>query len=204
MTAEGTTTRDRLLNGAISLIESGGEVAVRIETVSSMAGVTRPSLYHFFGDREGLIIAAQGERYKRSLLFRMGSQTEATRNCGSREEFVSLVRNWMTQLSSEDGAERRRVRIEVLGSSVSRPPLRALIAEIDAQAARDLGALLEIASDRGWLSTTFNLDVAAMWWFGMLNGRYMAEGSQSKPIQDEWDAIALTSVLHILFGSTDV
>ncbi len=181
-------TRDRLLAGAISLIETGGEAAVRVETVASMAGVARPSLYHFFGDREGLIVAAQAERYKESLFYKMDTQTEAARNCATRDEFVDFVRSTFTYLTLPDAEQRRRVRVEVLGSAVSRPRLRALIAEADTQAARRLGALLRIAQDRGWLTVQFDLDVAAAWWFGMINGRYLVEGdSGSALIRREWD-----------------
>jgi hypothetical protein len=45
MSTETVNTRDRLLAGAISLIEEGGEAAVRVESVANLAGVTRPSLY---------------------------------------------------------------------------------------------------------------------------------------------------------------
>jgi AcrR family transcriptional regulator len=187
-------TRERLLAGAIALLEQGGEAAVRVETVAAMAGVARPSLYHFFGDRDGLIIAAQAERYKESLFFNLEFQTEATRNCKTRDENLD-------HLTHPDGEKRRQVRVEVLGSSVSRPRLRALIAEADQHASRGLGALLRIAQDRGWLTTTFDLDVAATWWFGMMNGRYLVEGeSSSTLVRREWDSIATHTVLAVLFG----
>jgi AcrR family transcriptional regulator len=194
-------TRERLLAGAITLLEQGGEAAVRVETVAAMAGVARPSLYHFFGDRDGLIVAAQAERYRESLFFNLEFQTEATTKCATRKDFIDLIRNALGYLTNEDGEKRRQVRVEVLGSSVSRPHLRALIAEADQQAARGLGSLLRIAQGRGWLTTTYDLDVAATWWFGMMNGRYLVEGeSNSTLVRREWDAIATHTALAVLFG----
>ena len=201
MTITEAGTRERLLAGAITLLEQGGEAAVRVETVAAMAGVARPSLYHFFGDRDGLIIAAQAERYRESLFFNLEFQTEATKKCTTREEFIELVRHSLDYLTNEDGEQRRRVRVEVLGSSVSRPRLRALISEADQQASRGLGSLLRIAQGRGWLTTTYDLDVAATWWFGMMNGRYLVEGeNNSTLVRREWDAIATHTVLALLFG----
>lgn len=196
-------TRDRLLAGAISLMEEGGEAAVRVESVASLAGVTRPSLYHFFGDRDGLIIAAQGERYRRTLFYQMDNQSEMARLCESRKDFITLVQNWMKSLTDADGEHRRAVRTEVLGSSVARPRLRELIKEIDTQASRELGVLLSYAQERGWLTIPFDLDVAAIWWFGMMNGRYMVEGETPALFRREWDAIATQSVTFILFGNYD-
>jgi len=193
-------TRERLIAGAITLLEEGGEAAVRVETVSVLAGVARPSLYHFFGDRDGLVIAAQATRYRDSLLVNMESQTEATRNCKSREEFIQLVREYMKSLSSPEGEHRRRVRTEVLGSSVARPTLRAQITEANQMLSRQLGALLQIAKDRGWLTLSFDLDVAATWWFGMMNGRFLVEGDVPTIFRREWDDIALRSIECLLFG----
>jgi AcrR family transcriptional regulator len=203
MSTDPSGTRDRLLAGAISLMEEGGEAAVRVASVASLAGVTRPSLYHFFGDRDGLIIAAQGERYRQSLLYQMVNRTELARQCTSRDEFKTLMRNWLTSLTDADGERRRAVRTEVLGSSVARPRLRALIQDIDTQASRELGVLLSYANERGWLSIPFDLDVAATWWYGMMNGRYMVEGDGSSLIRREWDAIAIASVMFLLFGNYD-
>jgi AcrR family transcriptional regulator len=200
MSTDTAKTRDRLLAGAISLMEEGGEAAVRVESVASLAGVTRPSLYHFFGDRDGLVIAAQGERYRRSLFYQMVDRTELTRQCQTREEFKSLVHQWLKSLMDADGEHRRAVRTEVLGSSVARPRLRALVREIDTQASRELGVLLHLAKERDWISIPFDLDVAATWWFGMMNGRYMVEGDAPSLFRREWDDIATQSVMFILFG----
>jgi AcrR family transcriptional regulator len=200
MSTDTLKTRDRLLAGAIALMEEGGEAAVRVESVASLAGVTRPSLYHFFGDRDGLVIAAQGERYRRSLFYQMVDRTELTRQCQTREEFKTLMLQWMKSLMDADGERRRAVRTEVLGSSVARPRLRALIREIDTQASRELGVLLHLAKERDWISIPFDLDVAATWWFGMMNGRYMVEVDAPSLFRREWDDIATQSVMFILFG----
>jgi AcrR family transcriptional regulator len=194
-------TRDRLLAGAISLIEEGGETAVRVETVATLAGVARPSLYHFFGDREGLVVAAQAKRYRDSLFYNLQNQLEATKNCATREEFVEIIRRHIELLTTPDGEHRRRVRVEVLGATASRPNLRVQIMEANQSAARGLGELLKIAQDRGWLTLPFHLDVAAMWWFGMMNGRYLVEGEMPAIFRREWDAIATETVLRILFGN---
>jgi AcrR family transcriptional regulator len=194
------STRERLLEAACELIERGGEASVRIDAVANAAGVKRPSIYHFFGDRDGLIIAAQAERYRHSILFGMADQIELTRRCASRRDFIELVRHRMTELTSADGEERRRIRMDVLGSAASRPELRALVAAADTEASQHLGQLLGIAHSQGWLTTTFDLEVAGLWWFGMMNGRYLVEGPQSTLVRREWDAIALDLVLRLLFG----
>jgi AcrR family transcriptional regulator len=192
--------REIMLEAAIELLEGGGEAAVRVDPVVDAASVTKPSLYHYFGDRDGLIVAAQAERYRRSLLYGMEGQREATERCQSREEFMNLVRSWMEAITGPDGEERRRVRVEVLGSAASRPQLRSQTSEMDTIAASELGELLRVAHGRGWVKTEFDLDVAAIWWYGMMNGRYLVEKTQTPLVRREWDAIAVEATLSLLFG----
>jgi AcrR family transcriptional regulator len=182
------------------MLERGGEAAVRVDAVADAAGVTRPSVYHFFGSRDALVVAAQIERYRRSLMFEMEEQIEAARKCDSREAFIELVRARMLHIGDADGIERRRIRIDVLGSAASRPQLRTLVDDAHREAATALGQLLGIAHERGWLTTSYDLEIAGLWWFGMMNGRYLVEGSHSSIVRREWDAIAADAALRLLFG----
>ncbi len=83
------------------------------------------------------------------------------------------------------------------------PDFAPFSAKFDTQASRELGVLLGVAKDNGWISIPFDLDVAATWWFGMMNGRFMVEGDGSSLIRREWDAIAIASVMFLLFGNYD-
>jgi AcrR family transcriptional regulator len=50
--------RGRILELAIQAIDSGGEVAVRVNDLAAAAGVTVPTLYRYFGSRDDLNVAA--------------------------------------------------------------------------------------------------------------------------------------------------
>lgn len=54
--ADATPTRDRLLASAARLLAEQG-VSVSTRAICADAGVTAPTLYHYFGDREGLLQA---------------------------------------------------------------------------------------------------------------------------------------------------
>jgi AcrR family transcriptional regulator len=157
-------------------------------------------VYHFFGDRDGLVIAAQAERYRRTLFFGVVDQTKVVRTCRDREEFFDLLRAWMRAVGSPDGVERRRVRMQVLGSATSRPKLRSLVEAADAEAAGHLANVIAIAQDRGWTGLRFDPEIAALWWYGMMNGRFLVEGSRSDMGREAWDEIAFEAVLR-LFGA---
>jgi len=193
------SVRVRLLEATIAAIEESGEAGVRIDRICDDAHVAKASLYHSFGDRDGLVAAAQAERYRRAVRGQIDEYVLSIRQCHTRDEFAQLLRDWVTGLTDERGVARRRIRVDVLGSSVSRPSLRDQLAEVDQQVAREVAALLLIAHDRGWINMPFDLETAAMWWYGMLNGRYMLEHTADPARLAEWDRIATTAMLAVVF-----
>ena len=54
--ADAASNRDRLLSSAARLLAEQG-VSVSTRAICAEAGVTAPTLYHYFGDREGLLQA---------------------------------------------------------------------------------------------------------------------------------------------------
>lgn len=53
------SSADRMLEATLSLLETGGLAAVTVAAVARSAGTSNGSLYHRFGDRGGLLLAAQ-------------------------------------------------------------------------------------------------------------------------------------------------
>lgn len=53
------TSADRMLDATLDLLAEGGLGAVTVAAVARAAGTSNGSLYHRFGDRAGLLLAAQ-------------------------------------------------------------------------------------------------------------------------------------------------
>ena len=51
------STRERIIDAALALLAEGGEEAVSTRAVSAAAGVQPPTIYRFFGDKQGLLDA---------------------------------------------------------------------------------------------------------------------------------------------------
>lgn len=49
------TSRDAILESALTLFASRGYDAVGVQEIVETAGVTKPTLYHFFGSKNGLL-----------------------------------------------------------------------------------------------------------------------------------------------------
>ncbi len=55
--------RTELLNCALRLFASRGYDAVGVQEVVDAAGVTKPTLYHYFGSKQGLLEAVLNEKF---------------------------------------------------------------------------------------------------------------------------------------------
>ena len=53
------SSADRMLAATLALLDEGGPAAVTVAAVARAAGTSNGSLYHRFGDRHGLLLAAQ-------------------------------------------------------------------------------------------------------------------------------------------------
>ena len=183
----------------MAAIEAHGEAGLRVDEIALAAEVAKPSLYHFYGSRDGLIAAAQAERYRRSLLVGMDQVVEFMKTSPTREQFQELVRTWLRSFTTEESRRRRAIRLEVLGSSVSRPELRAAIGEANDMTTAQLTSLFEEARAQGLGFDDPDLDPAdvALWMNGLWNGRYIAEIDGDPGRTDGWDRIT-TRVLEAL------
>lgn len=58
------SNRATLLERALELFAERGYDAVGVQEICEAAGVTKPTLYHYFGSKRGLLEALVGERYE--------------------------------------------------------------------------------------------------------------------------------------------
>ena len=193
-------TRERLLEVAIAIVEAGGEASLRVDEVATLAGFTKPMVYRHFGDREGLVIAVQTERYLRSLQYGLTDLVGEAERCGSADEFVALIQRWFTSFFSPEGLERRALRIDVLGSAVSRPALQASVHEANEAQAAGVAVLVEIAQSRGWMSARFDPMTLGIWITGLLLSRHLVEIDPGAFDAAGWDDVTLSVVRSLITG----
>ncbi len=117
------STRERVIDVVLEMLEEGGEVAVRIDGVRDRSGVSVGSLYHHFGDRDGLIVAAQLRRFARYAEAEIAALSTIVERAGDVAEFRRAIRQLTRRTASELRAAERWGRIGVLGSTVGRPAL---------------------------------------------------------------------------------
>ena len=196
--AEINNTRERLLKATAVAIDKGGEGAVRIRDLTKSCNITAPSIYHFFGSREGLIDAAQAYRFSRGQLQLGNAFSTAIHQCKNKAQFVKLAHQFLTTMFSYERRAIRNVRLNVLGNAVNRPDLSKQLSHVQEESNKVVGEALRYAQSKGWVRDDFNGDMFAAWLNGMVNSRRLIEMNGIHPLADEWDVIAKRSICMTL------
>ena len=192
--------RSKILDLAIAAIDAGGEAAVRVNHIVEEAGVTPPVLYYHFGNRDGLVIAAQVERYSRQIRQDIDAIRQRLSQCQSREELqTALVDIWEKTLVGRE--ESRWRRVSVVGSAFARPELEAEVLRAQDEIVAGLVAVLQPCNERGWLRDGIDLPSAVAWQHGLLLSRVFIERGAQQGETDEWDQLTLEALQHAFFGS---
>lgn len=196
-----TPSRERILEATIALLESEGEGGLKIEKVAEAAHVAKQSLYHYFTDREGLIVAAQAERYRRGLTGRVHIVLDHMLMCRDGEEFARLV--VATGLAAlGDGGGNRRDRVHALGSAIGRPELREAIRAAHRASCTTVTKIFAYGQVRGWVDTTYPPSVLAELWFSAITGYYLTEEYASGDDVAPTGRAIVDAVSAVMFGRT--
>lgn len=85
-------TREALVAAALKVLEQGGEAQFSTRAVCTIADVTAPTLYHHFGNADGLLSAAIAEAFSEFLANKIAAVTSPDPATALREGWDDYVR----------------------------------------------------------------------------------------------------------------
>ena len=191
---------DKILHAAIEMIEAGGEAAVRVNELAHNAGLAVTAVYHYFGDRDGLIAAAQATRYIRSARDFMTSHATAVRACQSRDELRMYLHTFLEEVFSPSRADARWSRVNVLGSAYARPALQRAISEEQNSMFADTEQLWSEVKDKGFIRRDVDPAVIGPWYLSVITGRVIIEIPGTEVNSDAWNNLMYSILDHYFFG----
>ena len=183
-----------VIDAARRAMRTAGETAVRVQEISSETGVSIGSIYHHFGDREGLIRAAYVRQFTESVSadierLKIWSAT-LTSTDDLRERYDDMIEFLTNYFEMMPVAERAAI----VGSAVSRADLRAAIAESHTKLTDGLTEVMQNLSNAGILKQHIAPRAAAQVILGLLHGRVLTEIDNDKSISlDQWIRTALSA-----------
>ena len=154
--ARAEVTVAAVIEAAIRAIEAGGEASVRIDDILQETGISKGSLYHHFGGREGLIAAARVTQFSRFVAEDAARVREALLKTTSLAEFISVT-SAMVEIGSAAERETARLnRLSVISSSYGRPELRDALALQQHTHTETIAEAIRYGQAKGWLRNDVN------------------------------------------------
>lgn len=195
-----TPVKQRLLELAVQTIDESGEPGIRVNQLAESAGVTIPTLYHYFGSREGLIEEAQAERFIRAFRTDVNNLVAALAECKTKKDLVRELQRLFKARRSQDRSLGRWQRVNALGASYARPTLAERIVRIHDDLVTQVALALMPFQRQGFIRQDIDLRAVIAWYNGAVIGKNLIEISNSSIDANEWDRTLDEAVFVILFG----
>jgi len=164
------TAAHDMLNRTIAVIETDGEEGVRVVDIAKHVGVAVTTLFHLFGNRDSLIMAAQIERYVRGQASMIEEFDVDTAIARTKEDFRAVVIRMVRSETAPINSAIRQSRQGVFGSA-----------------------------ENGWIEPTLDTLATAYWILGLINSRVFIEAGSPQLDRRAWDDLTLKSILRVLF-----
>jgi len=193
------STRSRILNAAIKMMETGGESSVRLSAIAEDLGIKEPSIYHHFTNRTELVNAAYVEWYWQCLKTEIPVEAMMVL-VDSREDYVRAVRKSMEWSYQPERHHARAIRVSVLGAAQRNPDLAIAINDINKKFLATIADAASVAQQKGWLRADLDPMATAYWLHGQIIGRTVAEMDPGHVDLAEWDKVSFEAVLGVLLA----
>lgn len=187
-------SRRALLDTAVAMLEERGSDGFTVEDVLIESGTSSSSLYHHFGSRQGLLVAAQEESYKRLARAEDRGNLAGGYAAATAQEFLDFVATQLRRIAT-DPANRavRRTRLEVAAGALASPELAAQTAAVQEKMCGVIADMYDDAQARGIINPDLDTRAYAIWFHGMTLGRTATEGGSVDG--EAWLSVAIPAAL---------
>ena len=194
-------TVQAVLDATIQMLEDGGEAAVRLDEVLRVSGISRGSLYHHFGSREGLIEAARLAQFTRSVNEDIAVLRQAILESSSKEALRKRLRLITEVVGSIERKHQRLFRVSILASAYGRPTLERALGEEQRLVTNHIADLVSQSQERGWVRKDVNPRAVASFIQAYSFGRVLVDIDPDRVSDNDWIDTVSLAVEHLLFGN---
>lgn len=190
--------RAEIIRHTIETLSTSGEAAIRTKSIAAAAGVTEPTLFHYFENREGLIEAAQSEWYREHQHDMLIPLRNAVLKCTSREEYIEVLRRSLIAGFAPEREPLRAMRVAILGSAMTRPQLKMSLAKAQAKSTLVVNEATNYAKLNGWIPRDINNEAIAQWIVAVMTGRVVGELNYDPVVLDSMTEMTIKALFAIL------
>ncbi len=194
--ARAEATVSVVIEATIKAIEAHGEASVRIDDILQETGISKGSLYHHFGGREGLIAAARVMQFSRFVAEDAKNIRETLTKTTTLEEFVAATSALVQTGNSAERERARHNRLSVIASSHGRPDLRESLALQQHSHTETIADAVRYGQKMGWIRTDIDARAVAVFVQGYNLARVLLDLDTEPVTTEDWE-----QVVRVALGS---
>jgi len=177
-------------------IDKYGAVKFNLDRVLEKSGVSRSSVYHHFGSRDGLIATVEVDRGLEDTLKEMEILRSFLLGSDKFDQVMGYIEIALAADDDKAARLRRRRRVALVAASEHNKALAASLANAQAEGTAHLAETLQMMKDRGIINPSVGLPGIASAFQSLLLGRIYADITGED--QSDWVQAALVSIRAML------
>jgi len=190
----GRATAAKLIEFAAKELDRVGPVKFDIDSVLRKSKISKGSLYHHFGSKNGLLVAVETQQFIKYL----DEQNTLLRNLvetrKSASDFLTLMTRVMEISGLPENRDLRKKRIRAIAVAAHDRDLSEFIKTEQIKGSLYLAQTLQIAKDRGWIKPDVDVLAASYWIQGLFMGHIMLDITETKDLDKAWNSIAVDAI----------
>ena len=194
----GRETIEKLLEVTISELDRVGLAEIDIDSLLRKSKISKGSLYHHFGSKNGLLAAAEAQQYMRYLKREGENFRRLIEGCATKQKFVDLVAGVMKITRLESNLDFRKKRVRAIAMSFNDENLAQVLKNAQIEVTEYLAGSFQIAKDRGWVKPDTDLMALSYWIQGVFIGHIMLDITEQTEHEDAWSQVAFQALQPFL------
>lgn len=198
VSSRGRETMDKLIEVTVKELDRVGLARVDVDSLLRKSKISKGSLYHHFGSKNGLLAAAEAKQFMQYLNSEGIVFREMIEKCSTKQEFIELVSAVMKITRLKENREFRKKRVRAIAMSLNDTQLAEVLASAQKEVSQYLADTFQIAKDRGWIKPDVNLLTLSYWIQGVFIGHIMLDITGQTEHEDGWSEVALLALQSFL------
>ena len=194
----GRATIEKLLEVTISELDRVGLAEIDLDSLLRKSKISKGSLYHHFGSKNGLLAAAEAQQYMKYLRREGETFRRLIENCETKQKFVDLVAGVMKITRLESNLDFRKKRVRAIAMSFNDETLAQVLRNAQIDVTQYLAGSFQIAKNRGWVKPDTDLMALSYWIQGVFIGHIMLDITEQTEHEEAWSEVAFQALQPFL------
>lgn len=194
----GLQTAAHILKVACDELRAVGPANFNVDRVQLTADVSRSSLYHHFGNREGLIVAATIQEIYEELNTGIIELRKFAESIDSGQVIVDYIKAAILGTSSQERRQKRLTRAGTFAAGRHSEMVAQALGDTEAKNLANFIELLVYTRERNLLNPREPLEGTIAVISSMLMGRIVVDFIDDKSVESGWVTVASDVVQDLL------